>query len=49
MPAHVAGMTSAFVGGVRFSKVIHSINPLETILGHQWALPLPFGDAHARP
>jgi hypothetical protein len=31
------------------SKVTVPINPLETILGHQWALPLPFGDAHARP
>jgi hypothetical protein len=25
------------------------INPLETILRHQWTLSLPFGDAHARP
>jgi hypothetical protein len=31
------------------SKDYDVINPLETILRHQWALPLPFGDAHACP
>jgi len=32
-----------------FSKVTHSINPLETILRHQWSDLCPFGDAHDLP
>lgn len=31
------------------SNHLQIINPLETIVRHQWALPLPFGDAHAPP
>src|SRR6478609_1978786 len=38
-------------GGAAFaiSNHLQFINPLETILRHQWALPLPSGDVHARP
>ena len=31
------------------SNRLHSINPLETIIGHQWDKPPSVGDAHALP
>jgi hypothetical protein len=41
--------TVCVVALVNIFKDNDFINPLETILRHQWTLPLPFGDAHACP
>jgi len=42
-------MTTFYSAAQRtISKLADPVNPLETILGHQWA-KLPFGNAHDLP